>query len=194
MGHNLTPMLPQVLSSVTISPSNQQPVLSQSIGDAERGVQTVKALLKKGNQPYLALLAYITTPLLNVYRPAELSMNRKLRTNVPSSREDQKPHVPKRKLLVEREEEARRKQTATFGGHHRAQDLSPTLPGDLVCLPDMREQVIVGDEIAPRSYEVETSSSTFRRNRRDIIRLPSEDISPTRPKSHNSLILTEPLP
>ena len=67
------------------------------------------------------LLAYRSAPLSNGYSPAELLMNRKLRKNVPSSREARKPQVLDRKLLVEREEE-------------------PALPGDLVWIPDRREQ------------------------------------------------------
>ena len=61
----------------------------------------------------------------------------------------------------------------------------PALTGDPVWIPDRREQGTVVDEIAPRSYEVETLSSAFRRDRRDIIHLPTEDISPTRLESHN---------
>ena len=53
----------------------------------------MKALLKKGDEPYLALLAYRSTPLSNGCLPAELLMNRKFRMNVASSREAQKPHV-----------------------------------------------------------------------------------------------------
>ena len=98
---------------------------------------------------------------------------------MPSSRE-----VPDRKLLVEREHELKRKQKATFDHCHR--DLLPALPGDLIWIPDRREQGTVGDEIAPWPYEVETPSSTFRRNRRDIIHLLAEDISPTTPESHKS--------
>ena len=65
-------------------------------------------------------------------------------------------------------------------------DLSTALLGDLVWIPDRREQGTVGNEIAPQSYEVETPSGVFRRNRRDIIHLPTEDVSPTRPESHDS--------
>ena len=65
----------------------------------------MKTLLKKGNEPYLVPLAYKSTPLSNGYSPAELQMNRKLRMDVPSSREARKSLVPDRKLLVEREEE-----------------------------------------------------------------------------------------
>ena len=54
----------------------------RSNGEDEQGVKTVKALLKKGDEPYLVLLAYRSTPLSKGYLPTELLMNRKLRTNV----------------------------------------------------------------------------------------------------------------
>ena len=85
--------------------------------------------------------------------------------------------------MVEREE-LRRKQKVNFDRRHRAQDMSPELPGDLVWIPGKSCRT-VGDEIAPLSYEVKTPSGTFRRNRRDIIHLPAENISPTRSESHN---------
>ena len=99
-------------------------------------------------------------------------MNRKLRMNVTSSREAQKQQFPDRKLLIERKEELRWKQKAPFDQGHRAWDLLPALTGDLVWIPDRREQGTIGDEIAPQSHDVETPSGTFRRNRRDIIHLP----------------------
>ena len=88
-------------------------------------------------------------------------MNRKLRTNVLSSREAWKPQVPDRKLVVEREEEQIRKQKGNFDRHHRALDLSLAYPGNLVWISDRKEQGTVGGEVAPRSYEVETPSGTF---------------------------------
>ena len=69
----------------------------------------MKAYLKKGDEPYVVLLTYRSTLLSNGYSPTELLMNRKRRTNVPSSGQAQKHHVPDRKLVVEREEEQRRK-------------------------------------------------------------------------------------
>ena len=46
----------------------------QSIGEAERAVRTIKALLKKADDPLLTLLAYRSTPLKDGYSPAELLM------------------------------------------------------------------------------------------------------------------------
>ena len=116
-----------------------------SNGEAAQGVKTVNTLLKKGDEPYLVLLAHRSTPLSNGYSPAKLLMNRKLRTNVLGSRKARKPHVPNRKLLVEREEELRWKQKETFDRRHRAQYLPPALPGDLVWISDKREQGTVRD-------------------------------------------------
>ena len=41
-------------------------------------VYTIKDLLNKSDDPYLAILAYRSTPLENGYSPAELLMGRKL--------------------------------------------------------------------------------------------------------------------
>nr|XP_006819463.1 PREDICTED: uncharacterized protein K02A2.6-like [Saccoglossus kowalevskii] len=59
------------------------PRYPRSNGEAERAVQTVKDLLKKNEDPYLALLSYRTTPLQNNLAPSQLLMGRLLRTQLP---------------------------------------------------------------------------------------------------------------
>ena len=51
---------------------NSSPLHPQSNGEAERMVRTVKSLLKKATDPYLALLAYRAIPVANGFSPSEL--------------------------------------------------------------------------------------------------------------------------
>ena len=62
-------------------------------GEAERGVKTIKCLLKKSGDHYLALLAYRSTPLEYGFSPAQLLMSRNLRTTLPMVREQRAPRV-----------------------------------------------------------------------------------------------------
>ena len=50
-------------------------------------VQTVKRLLKKSKDPYLALLNYRTTPGRDTASPASLMFGRRVRTNLPARQE-----------------------------------------------------------------------------------------------------------
>ena len=93
------------------------PKYPQSNGEAERGMQTVKSLLKKADQddPYLALLAYRSTPLsVSGYSPAELLMNRKPRTTLPILSENLKPQVPDYSKLQYTDKQRREQQSKTL--------------------------------------------------------------------------------
>lgn len=63
--------------------TTSSPKFPQSNGEAERAVRTVKNLLNKSQDPYMAMLTYRSSPLGNGFSPAELLMSRRLRTNLP---------------------------------------------------------------------------------------------------------------
>ena len=150
------------------------PLYPQSNGEAERAVKTIKGLLKKEGDPYLALLSYRATPLQIGYSPSELLMGRKLRTTVPTIREQLVPRVPDSTLVRERDKQQKQRQERTFNTRRRARELSELVPGDNVWVPDRSSEATVLDEVNHRSYEVETSEGTYRRNRRDIVPLPEQ--------------------
>ena len=70
------------------------PHFPQSNGQAERAVQTTKALLKKAEDPARALLAYRSTPLELGKSPAELLFGRNIRNHLPCIPEALTPKWP----------------------------------------------------------------------------------------------------
>lgn len=64
--------------------TTSSPHYSQSMGQTERYVQTVKSMLKKSTDPYKALLDYRNTPLDGInLSPAQLHIGRRLKSNLP---------------------------------------------------------------------------------------------------------------
>lgn len=145
------------------------PYYPQSNGEAERAVGTIKRLLNKEKDPYLAILSYRSTPLQNGYTPSELLMNRKLRTTVPITREQRKPKVPDQQSLLAREEEIKRNQKKNFDSRHGVRDLPELEEGELVWIPDRQAEAVVQEEVATRSYNVSAPDGTVRRNRRNLV-------------------------
>ena len=102
------------------------PRYPQSNGESERAVQTVKNLVKKDGDAYLAMLSYRSTPLRCGFSPAELLMAWKLRTTVPMTRASLKPAVPARR---ESEERYKRQQQSNYDHHHGVRPLAPLAQG-----------------------------------------------------------------
>ena len=69
-------------------------------GEAERAVKTIKSLLGKEEDP---LLFYRAAPLQVGYSPAELLMSRRLRTNIPITREFRRPRVIDATVVAEKD-------------------------------------------------------------------------------------------
>ena len=68
-----------------------------------------------------------------------------------------------------------------YNQRHKTMNLPALQPGDSVVDMAKKGTVIKSAENSPRSYIIETTSSTIRRNPRDILKLPSKDT--TVPKS-----------
>jgi len=142
----------------------------------------VKEMLKKSKDPYLALLTYRTTPIQGGrYSPAELLMNRMLRTTIPTTRSQRLPRVPDQDAVRARDLKTKKRQKTNFDRHHGARELPQLEPGDTVWLPEKEAEATVQAEVAPQSFRVTTAEGAqYRRNRRDFIRLPD------RPERENS--------
>ena len=148
------------------------PKFPQSNGEAERAVQTVKNLLTKASDPYLALLAYRATPLQNGYSPAELLMGRRLRTTVPALPTLLHPVLPDYNVLEAKEREKRRNDAKSFDKRHGTRNLEPLVPGEDVWITDARVQgTVPSTHNTPRSYIVQGPQGTLRRNRHHLMPL-----------------------
>lgn len=90
----------------------------------------MKNLLKKSRDPYLALLAYRSTPLEVGFSPAELLMSRRLRTTVPDTQKQRQPSIPDSSVVVARDDRAKKRQKDNFDAHRRARNLLVLEPGD----------------------------------------------------------------
>ena len=132
------------------------PYHPMSNGEAKRVVGTVKSLLRKKGDPYLALLAYRVTPLQNGYSPCQLRMGRTLHYTLSTTRKAGIPFTPDNKALVAREKQLREKRKDNFDHRHRVQELPVLTPGDMVWVPDRQEGGTIEDQVGPRSYQVET--------------------------------------
>ena len=130
MAHNLplknSRILPLLTTSNTIKTSSPQ--YPQSNGQVERMVQTIKNLLKKSSDPYMALLSYRATPFLwcNL-SPAELLMGRKVRTTLPQIKEHLVPQWQYPTQFRQRNKKFKQRQKMYYDRSHHTTQL-PSLP------------------------------------------------------------------
>ena len=176
------------------------PRYPQSNGEVERAVQTMKMVLNKSSDEYLALLNYRDTPLHHGYFPAQLSMGRKLRTRVPCHPNELKPETPDYDHIRGKEREYRAKLTFNYDQRHRVVEGEELSSGDRVWIPDLKaEGTVIKQHESPRSVVIQTSNGQVRRNRgmtRRVLegRLPvspqnegcqSRELTPTRERNQD---------
>ena len=154
------------------------PRYSQANGAAERAVRTIKQMLKKAEDPYLALLAYRTTPLHNGFSPSELLFGRKLKDTVPTNPDKLKPKWPNMVKVTSKEIALKQKQTKYYNKRHRVQNLPQLCEGDNVWIKDKRTWgKVISEDKNPRSFHVETNNGILlRRNARFLRSLPGSSI------------------
>ncbi|KAK9543151.1 hypothetical protein VZT92_000950 [Zoarces viviparus] len=148
------------------------PWFPQSNGEAERAVQTVKNLLKKAGDPYLALLAYRDTPLQSGYSPAKLLMGRRLHTTVPTLPSQLGPALPDSITFASKEKEKGISDAENYNRRHRVKTLSVLSPGEQVWVTDAKlSGTVLQHHSTPRSYLVDLPQGVVRRNRQHLIPL-----------------------
>ncbi|XP_037505811.1 uncharacterized protein K02A2.6 [Rhipicephalus sanguineus] len=154
--------------------TTSSPVHPQANGEAERAVQTVKHLLEKADDPYLALLAYRDTPGPTGFSPAKLLMGRQLRSRVPAFPALLVPGNVDNKQVTKRDLEAKQRQRRNFNRRHAAKDLPALSPNTRVWVRDLKcEGEITQQADTPRSYWVQTERGHVRRNRKMLVPLPA---------------------
>ena len=167
--------------------STSSPRYPQANGEAERAVRTAKEILKKNQDPYLALLSYHSTPLQNGLSPSQLLMGRQLKTQLPVLPATLKPKDLTFELerVVSKEKSYRRAQETNFNRRHRARELPTFDSVDAVWVKDQSKQgEILSSTQYPRSYLVKTDKGILRRNRSALVSITegSQETEPTRPE------------
>jgi transposase InsO family protein len=178
------------------------PRFAQSNGAAERAVQTMKALLRKSADPYLALLSYRTTPLNNGYSPAQLLMGRQLRSTVPTTTVQLQPHTPDAAALQSSDRTYKQQQATYYNRRHRTRDRGRWKTSDRVWIPDLQTEATVVDVLPFRSYQLRTTAGNIIRRNGRALRHPlptpppttTIDASPTTPPVNNRCRVREGRP
>lgn len=154
------------------------PRYPQSNGMSEAAVKIAKTRLKKGGDIYKSLLAYNSSKTKSGFSPAELLYSRKIRTTLPMIEAELEPKTLPRKEIADRDAEQKLQQKTNFDNRHKAHELSTLHPGQPVWITDKREYgTVAGKSAEPRSYIVDTTKGTLRRNRFHLV--PAYEIPPT---------------
>lgn len=157
------------------------PYFSQSNGQAESSVKIVKGILNKSKaehkDPYLSMLNYRNTPIDNLGSPAQLLMNRRLRSKLPTTQKHLKPNIIRQKKVHEKLSKKQDKQKHFFD--RSSKPLSQLKPGDSIRIQTEKKWepgVVVENASTPRSYHVRTADGKYRRNRRHLMKTNEKPI------------------
>ena len=162
--------------------TTSSPRFPQANEEVERGLNSVKNLLTKEKDPATALLAYRSTPLTCNFSPAQLLMGRQIRNSVSLFHTQLNPKWTDLDNLRVRENIRKLKKETVSNTRQRAKPLPPIGPGTKVFVKDLqRSGKVMEAASTPRSYKVETPTSTITRNRVHLTPLPNQQEQHERP-------------
>ncbi len=165
-------------SSYDFQHITSSPKYPQSNGEAERMVQTIKRMLKKPQEMYMALLSYRSTPLPWCgLSPAELCMGRRLRTSIPQATKQMMPEWQYLEEFREKNKEYKKTQKHNFDKRHRTRDLPEIPEGSQVWIKSEKQPIegtVLSSAGQPRSYVVDTPTGQLHRNRSHLKIIPQQ--------------------
>ena len=174
-----------------IKHETSSPRYPQANGQAERAVQTMKNLMKKSTEPYLALLSYRTTPLAWCNRsPAELLMGRKLRTTLPVVRQQLILQWSCLKSFRKSNDKCKQQQKTYYDQRHSLPELAEDTPVWITTDKQKSQGTVTRSLDCPRSLIVSTSTGELRRNRRHLNAIPQPQ-EQAEQKEPESLVQTQ---
>ena len=166
------------------------PRYPQRNGQVERMVQTVKKMIQKSDDPYLAIMSYRATPhpWCNL-SPAELLMGRRMRTTIPQAKDLLSPNWSYLPEFRQKNKKFKETQKNNFDQRHRVSE-QETLPDDAVVWVTSETHPIQGRVVSrannPRSYVIETPYGELQRNRTHLNAAPEQQATieqtPTPPR------------
>ena len=156
------------------------PYHPQANGQAESGVPIAQRILKQ-DDPLKALMIYRSTPVQSTgCTPSKLLMGRELRTTIPILPRTLTPKWPNMERVSSHVKSSQQSYKQQYDRRHGVSTLRFLKVGDQVRLSGAKEwskpTKVIKQHDAPRSYIVESESGRmYRRNRRDLQALPSEE-------------------
>ncbi|XP_053374213.1 uncharacterized protein K02A2.6-like [Mercenaria mercenaria] len=162
----------QFAKSYGFKHTTSSPNFPSSNGQVERCIQTIKRLVNKNDlDPNLAVMDYKNTELDGVgLSPAQLFLNRRLKTKLPIAKELLKPDNSKE--ISEKLSKRQQKQKFYYDRHVQRKALKPLQNGENVIFrhnDKWQEGKVKSKHDTPRSYIVENKDGKqYRRNRRHL--------------------------
>lgn len=146
------------------------PYFPQANGQAERGVQIAKSILKQ-KDPIVALMNYRATPSTPTgVSPCQLMMGRQINTKLPTLEKNLQPQWPDLENVRETDRKTKQDYAKYFNRRHGVRPLRELQEQDRVLLRMNKggrwntEATVVSQHSTPRSYTVKTADGEYRRN------------------------------